>query len=165
MNLLPGSCGQGRASGQSDTRPTKGTVRVRDGAVQRSDGQARVDTDLIHSVTRECTTDAAGGLPMLWICHADAKAPHRLCASSPGSIWGFPESICIGKRMWFQMDITGSTQPADISELSDGVPGPFQPDPHRRGTVPVLCPLWGWQDSPAAWQRHGRSGGTGRLSA
>ncbi len=34
-------------------------------------------------------------------------------------------------------------QSADISELSDGVPGPFQPDAHRRGTVPVLCPLWG----------------------
>ena len=50
--------------------------------------------------------------------------------------------------MWFQMDITGATQSADISELSDGVPGPFQPDAHRRGTVPVLCPLWGcWQDS------------------
>lgn len=38
-------------------------------------------------------------------------------------------------------------QPADISELSDGVPGPFLTDPHRRGTVPTLCPLWG-QDSP-----------------
>ena len=39
-------------------------------------------------------------------------------------------------------------QSADISELAGGVPGPFQPDPHRRGTVPALCPLWGcWQDS------------------
>lgn len=38
-------------------------------------------------------------------------------------------------------------QPADISELSEGVPGPFLTDAHRRGTVPVLCPLWGcWQD-------------------
>lgn len=45
--------------------------------------------------------------------------------------------------MWFQMDITGATQSADISELPGGVPGTFQPDPHRRGTVPVLCPLWG----------------------
>lgn len=34
-------------------------------------------------------------------------------------------------------------QPADISKLSDGVPGPFLTDAHRRGTVPVLCPLWG----------------------
>lgn len=41
------------------------------------------------------------------------------------------------------MDITGATQSADISELSDGVPGPFLADAHRRGTVPVLCPLWG----------------------
>ena len=50
--------------------------------------------------------------------------------------------------MWFQMDITGATQSADISELPGGVPGPFLADPHRRGTVPVLCPLWGcWQDS------------------
>lgn len=32
-------------------------------------------------------------------------------------------------------------QSADISELPGGVPGTFQPDPHRRGTVPVLCPL------------------------
>lgn len=39
-------------------------------------------------------------------------------------------------------------QSADISELPGGVPGPFLADPHRRGTVPVLCPLWGcWQDS------------------
>ena len=45
--------------------------------------------------------------------------------------------------MWFQMDITGATQSADISELPGGVPGPFLADPHRRGTVPVLCPLWG----------------------
>lgn len=53
------------------------------------------------------------------------------------------------------MDITGSTQSADISELPGGVPGPFLADPHRRGTVPALCPLWGcWQDShrmAAAW--------------
>ena len=41
------------------------------------------------------------------------------------------------------MDITGSTQSADISELPGGVPSPFLADPHRRGTVPVLCPLWG----------------------
>lgn len=34
-------------------------------------------------------------------------------------------------------------QSADISELPGGVPGPFLADPHRRGTVPVLCPLWG----------------------
>ena len=34
-------------------------------------------------------------------------------------------------------------QSADISELADVVPGPFLADPHRRGTVPVLCPLWG----------------------
>lgn len=32
-------------------------------------------------------------------------------------------------------------QSADISELSGGVPGPFLADPHRRGTVPVFCPL------------------------
>ena len=39
-------------------------------------------------------------------------------------------------------------QYADISELSEGVPGPFLTDAHRRGTVPALCPLWGcWQDS------------------
>lgn len=46
-------------------------------------------------------------------------------------------------------------QSADISELSDGVPGPFQPDAHRRGTVPVLCPLWGCGRIVTAWQRHG----------
>ena len=34
-------------------------------------------------------------------------------------------------------------QSADISELAGGVPGPFLTDAHRRGTVPVLCPLWG----------------------
>lgn len=34
-------------------------------------------------------------------------------------------------------------QPAVISELAGGVPGPFLTDAHRRGTVPVLCPLWG----------------------
>ena len=38
-------------------------------------------------------------------------------------------------------------QSADISELSGGVPGPFLTDPHRRGTVLVLCPLWEGQDS------------------
>lgn len=43
----------------------KGIVLVCNGAAQRSDGQARVDTDLIHPVTREYATDAAGGLPML----------------------------------------------------------------------------------------------------
>lgn len=32
-------------------------------------------------------------------------------------------------------------QSADISELPGGVPGPFLADPHRRGTVPVFCPL------------------------
>ena len=32
-------------------------------------------------------------------------------------------------------------QSADISELAGGVPGPFLTDAHRRGTVPVLCPL------------------------
>ena len=67
--------------------------------------------------------------------------------------------------MWFQMDITGATQSADISELPGGVPGPFLADPHRRGTVPALCPLWGVGRIVTAWQRHGRSGGTGRLSA
>ena len=33
--------------------------------------------------------------------HTAAKAPHRLCASSPGSIWGFR----IGKGIRFQMGI------------------------------------------------------------
>ena len=65
MNLLPRFKRSRAASGQPDTRPTEGIVRVCNGAAQRSDGQARVDTDLIHSVTRECTTDAAVGLPML----------------------------------------------------------------------------------------------------
>lgn len=55
----------------------------------------------IHPATRECATDVAGGLPMLWICHTAAKAPHRLCASSPGSIWGFPGAIGIGKEIRF----------------------------------------------------------------
>lgn len=53
------------------------------------------------------------------------------------------------------MGITGSTQPADISELSDGVPGPFRADAHRRGTVPVLCPLRECSRIVTAWQRHG----------
>ena len=101
MNLLPGSCGRGQASGQSDARPMEGIVLVYNGAVQRSDGQARVDTDLIHPATRECAIDAADGLPMLWICHTAAKALHRLCASSPGSIWGFPGAIGIGKGIRF----------------------------------------------------------------
>lgn len=38
-------------------------------------------------------------------------------------------------------------QSADISELAEDVLCPFRADAHRRGTVPVLCPLWG-QDSP-----------------
>ena len=62
---LPGKSGQAQASGQSDTWATEGIIRVCNGGVQRSDGEARVDTDLIHPLTRECATDAAGGLPML----------------------------------------------------------------------------------------------------
>ena len=57
--------------------------------------------------------------------------------------------------MWFQMDITGATQSADISELSEGVPGPLLTDAHRRGTVPVLCPLRECSRIVTAWQRHG----------
>lgn len=52
-------------------------------------GKQGLDADLIHPVTRECAIDAADGLPMLWICHTAAKAPHRLCASSHGSAWAF----------------------------------------------------------------------------
>ena len=37
---------------------------VCNGAVQRSDGQVKADTDLIHPATRECATDIAGGLPI-----------------------------------------------------------------------------------------------------
>lgn len=46
-------------------------------------------------------------------------------------------------------------QSADISELPGGVPGPFQSDPHRRGTVPALCPLRECSRIVTAWQRHG----------
>lgn len=46
-------------------------------------------------------------------------------------------------------------QSADISELPGGIPGPFLADAHRRGTVPVLCPLWGCGRIVTAWQRHG----------
>ena len=59
----------------------------------------------IHPVTREYATDAADGLPMLWTCHTATEALHRLCASSPGSIWGFPGAIGIGKGIRFQMGI------------------------------------------------------------
>ena len=107
-------------------------------------------------------------LPMSLCCHyahTAAKAPHRLCASSPGATglsWGY--------RDWegeygFRWASQSSMQSADISELSEGVPGPFPTDAHRRGTVPVLCPLRECSRIVTAWQRHGRSGGTGRLSA
>ena len=82
---------------------------------------------------------------MAFPCY-DVMLPLKRCtdsASAPRERLGFPGAIGIGKGIRFQMDITGATQSADISELSEGVPGPFQPDPHRRGTVPVLCPLWG----------------------
>ena len=161
---FPGSCGQEQASGQSDTRLTKGIVLVCNGAAQRSDGQARVDTDLIHPLTRECTIDAADGLPILWTCHTAAKALHRLCASSPGEL-GFPGASALGSECGFRWASQSSMQSADISELAGGVPGPFQPDPHRRGTVPVLCPLRECSRIVTAWQRHGRSGCSGRLSA
>ena len=65
--------------------------RVRDGAVQRSDGQARVDV-----VTRECATDAAGGL---FLCHYAVTMPilplKRRTDSAPappgapGLSWGY----------------------------------------------------------------------------
>lgn len=91
VNLLPWFVRSRAGLRESDTGLTKGTVLVCNEAVQCSDGQARVDTDLIHPVTRECATDAAGGLPMP-LCHTAAKAPHRRCASSPGATglsWGY----------------------------------------------------------------------------
>ena len=42
----------------------QGTVLVCNGAVQRSDGKRRQIQILIHSVTREGATDAAGGFLM-----------------------------------------------------------------------------------------------------
>lgn len=89
VNLLPWFVRSRAGLRESDTGLTKGTVLVCNEAVQRSDGQAKADTDLIHPVTRECATDAADGLPMLWTCHTAAKAPHRLCASSPGASGAF----------------------------------------------------------------------------
>lgn len=143
MNLLPWFVRSWAGLRESDTGLTKGTVLVCNGAVQRSDGQAKADTDLIHPVTRECATDAADGLPMLWTCHTAAKAPHRLCASSPGASGAF----ALEREYGFRWASQGSKRPADISELAEDVPGPFRADAHRRGTVPTLCPLWG-QDSP-----------------
>ena len=52
-------------------------------------GKRRQIQILIHPLTRECATDAADGLPMLWTCHTATEALHRLCASSPGSAWAF----------------------------------------------------------------------------
>ena len=163
VNLLPWFVRSRAGLRESDTGLTKGTVLVRDGAVQRSDGQAKVDTDLIHPVTRECVTDAADGLPMLWTCHTAAKALHRRCASSPGEL-GFPGASALGSECGFRWASQSSMQSADISELSDGVPGPFRADAHRRGTVPVLCPLRECSRIVTAWQWHGRSGCSGRLS-
>ena len=119
----------------------------------------------IHSVTRECATDTAGGLFLCHYAHTAAKAPHRLCASSPGSAWAFLGLSGLGGEYGFRWASQGSKRPADISELAEGVPGPFQPDAQRRGTVPVLCPLRECSRIVTAWQRHGRSVGTGRLPA
>lgn len=81
-------------------------------------------------------------------------------APAPRERLGFSGASALGSECGFRWASQSSMQSADISELPGGVPGPFQPDPHRRGTVPALCPLWGcWQDShhmAAAWaiRRH-----------
>lgn len=139
-----------RQPGQADC----GHCLVCNGAVQRSDGQAKADTDLIHPVTREYATDAADGLPMLWTCHTAAKALHRLCASSPGEL-GFPGASALGSECGFRWASQSSMQSADISELAEDVLCPFRADAHRRGTVPVLCPLRECSRIVTAWQRHG----------
>lgn len=86
-----------RPQGQSDARPMKGIGLVSNGAVQRSDEQAKADTDLIHQVSRE----RAKALLAAFLCHDATKAPHRLCASSPRSVCSFPEAIRIGKGIRF----------------------------------------------------------------
>lgn len=83
---LPGLCGQGQASGQSDTRPTEGIVRVCNGAVQCSDGQGKKDADQYPPIDQRVRHRRRW-----WPSHAMAvaKALHRLCASSPRSAWAF----------------------------------------------------------------------------
>ena len=82
----------------------EGIVLVCNGAVQRSDGQAKADTDLIHPVTRECSTDAAGGLPMP-LCHTTAKATAQTLRQLLQERLGFPGAIGIGKVIRFWMRI------------------------------------------------------------
>lgn len=96
-------------------------------------------------------------------CYGHAILPLKRCTDSapaPQELLGFSGAFALGSECGFRWASQCSMQSADISELPGGVPGPFQPDPHRRGTVPALCPLWGcWQDShhmAAAWaiRRH-----------
>lgn len=53
-------------------------------------------------VTRECATDAAGGLFLCHYAHTAAKALHRLCASSPGSAWAFQSLSVLGSECGFR---------------------------------------------------------------
>lgn len=103
-------------------------------------------------------------LPSMPLCHTTAKATAQTLRQLLQERLGFPGAIGIGKGIRFQMGIMRLMQSADISELAEGVPGPLLTDAHRRGTVPVLCPLWGCGRIVTAWQRHGRSGCSGRLS-
>lgn len=129
-----------RPQGQSDARPMKGIGLVSNGAVQRSDEQAKADTDLIHQVSRE----RAKALLAAFLCH-DAMMPLKRRTDSapapPGASVAFLRLSGLEREYGFRWASQSSIQSADISELSDGVLCPFQADSHRRGTVPVLCPL------------------------
>ena len=105
-----------------------------------------------------------------WLSHAamsilPLKRRTDSAPAPPGASGAFLGLSELEREYGFRWASQSSMQSADISELSEGVPGPFPTDAHRRGTVPVLCPLRECSRIVTAWQRHGRSGGTGRLSA
>lgn len=130
-----------RPQGQSDARPMKGIGLVSNGAVQRSDEQAKADTDLIHQVSRE----RAKALLAAFLCH-DAMMPLKRRTDSapapPGASVAFLRLSGLEREYGFRWASQSSIQSADISELSDGVLCPFQADSHRRhgaGFVPTAA--------------------------
>ena len=160
MNLLPGSCGRGQASGQSDARPMEGIVLVYNGAVQRSDGQARAERPYPPSDQR------VRHRRRWWLSHAAMSIlPLKRRTDSAPAPPGAPGLFCgfrIGKRI-------GHHRAPNSPQIFRSSLKAF---PVRSSLIPIggalcrLCALYGGVGRiVTAWQRHGRSGGTGRLSA
>lgn len=119
-------------------------------------------------VTRECATDAAGGL---FLCHYAVTMPIlplKRCTDSapaPRERLGFPGASVLEREYGFRWTLQGPHSP-QIFRSS------LMAFPVRSSLIPIggalcrLCALYGGVGRiVTAWQRHGRSGGTERLSA